>query len=452
MRLLKRFLFASLLLCHFQIARAASDTRLSDQVRFPVEKYQLKNGLTVLIHEDHKMPLLSYQQWFRVGSSHEHPGRTGLAHFFEHLMFKGTKKYPEGQIDRIIQMNGGNFNAFTTEDYTGYYTNLPSNKLELAIDIESDRMRNLLLTEENINSEREVVKEERRMRYDNSLYGSLWLLFKSTMYKTSPYRWPVIGYMEDLNATKIDEFREFYNLNYAPNDAVVVVAGDVKTAEVKKLIEKYYGNIPAKTLPPFKPEPETEQKAPRAAQLERDVQGVTILMAYPGVKAGDPDAYALSMLAEIMSSGTSSRLYKKLVYQNQLATQIGMGSENSQLAGEITVYMGLKPNADASKAMKLVSEELELLKREPVKEDELKKVRNSTLLGAIKGFQTVASKGNSLAYNEIIYGDYNKLFTDLDREAEVSADQIREAAKKYFVADRLTIVKAVPKAPTGSVQ
>ncbi len=425
---------------------------ISEQIKFKVEKYKMANGLTVLIHEDHKMPLLSYQQWFRVGSSHERPTRTGLAHFFEHLMFKGTKKYPEGEIDRLIQKNGGNFNAFTTEDYTGYYTNLPSSQLNLVMDIESDRMRNLILDETSINSEREVVKEERRLRYENSVTGSLWELFRSTMYKTNTYRWPVIGYMADLNATKIDEFREFYNLNYAPNDAVVVIAGDVKTDEVKQLMEKFYGAIPAKVLPPFNPAPEVEQKAPRTAVLERDVQGVTLIVAYPGVKADDPDSYALSMLSEIMSSGASSRLYKDLVYKNQLATQVSMGSENNLLAGEITFFIGFKPNADVPKGLSLLQQEIDRLKTELVTSEEIEKVRNAILLGTIKGLQTVSSKAHSMAYNEITHNDYSYLFTSLDKMSQVTAEQIRDAAKKYFVADKLNIVKVVPKAASGVVR
>lgn len=425
---------------------------ISDQIRFKVEKYKLANGLTVLIHEDHKMPLLSYQQWFRVGSSHEMPGRTGLAHFFEHMMFKGTKKYPEGEIDRLIQMNGGNFNAFTTEDYTGYFANLPSNKLEMMIDIESDRMRNLVLDEKAINSEREVVKEERRMRLENSVAGSLWELFRSTFYKTSPYRWPVIGYMPDLNATKLNEFKDFYTLNYAPNDAVVVVAGDVQPAEVKKLIEKYYGSIAAKKLPEFKPAEETDQKAPRTAQLERDVQGVTALIGYRGPKGNEPDYYPLSFLTEIMTSGTSSRLYKRLVYQSQLATQVSMQAESYQLGGTVTVYVGFKPGADVNKGLAIVNEEIDKLKKDLVTEAEMQKIKNSALLGAIKGLQTVSSKGHLLAYNEIAFNDYNNLFTSIDKLSEVTADQIRTVAQKFFVNEKMNLVKTVPKAVGGGVK
>jgi predicted Zn-dependent peptidase len=258
--------------------------------------------------------------------------------------------------------------------------------------------------------------------------------------------------MADLNATKIEEFREFYNLNYAPNDAVVVIAGDVNSNQVKKMIEKYYGAIAAKTLPPFNPTAEVEQKAPRSADLQKDVQGVTMIMAYPGVKADDPDSYALSMMTEIMSSGTSSRLYKNLVYKNELATGVSMGSEANLLSGEITFYVGLKPNVDVKRVQTLIGQEIEKLKSEPVQEQELEKVRNAMLLNSIKGLQTISSKAHVLAYNEIMHNDYNYLFTSIDKISGVSAAQIQSIAKKYLVPEKLSVVKVVPKAPTEVVQ
>jgi zinc protease len=422
---------------------------VSEQVRFPVEKFQLDNGLTVLIHENHTVPIISYQQWFRVGSSFEKPGRTGLAHFFEHLMFKGTQKYPNGVFDRIIQMNGGNNNAFTTEDYTGYYTNLPSDKLELIIDIESDRMRNLLFEEKEITSEREVVKEERRMRYENSVYGSLFEELRSTVYKTGPYHWPVIGYMADLNATKTEELKTFYNAYYAPNNAVVVVAGDVTVSQVKKLVEKYYGNIKRQELPPFQPPTEVEQKSPRASALEKDVQSVTIAMAYPGVKAGHEDSYALDLMTAAMGSGNSSRLHKRLVYKNQLATQASMSNEADKLSGELNVVVSFVPGADVERGIGLIQQELNQIKRTPISDDELKKVKNEIMLGYVQGLQTMAQRAQSLAQNEIFYGDYKKLFTDLEKYEAVTKDDILRVAKLYILPNKLSTVRIVPKAKAG---
>jgi len=421
----------------------------SDQIRFPVEKYQLPNGLTVLIAEDHKMPLVSYQQWFRVGSSYERPSHTGLAHFFEHLMFKGTAKHPEVQFNALMQANGANFNAFTTEDYTGFYINLPSDKVELAIDIESDRMHNLQFDTGMINSEREVVKEERRMRYENSVSGSLWELFRTTRYKTSPYSWPVIGYMPDLNAMKLEEFREFYQSHYAPNNAVVVVVGDVETKKVKKLIEKYYGPIPSSKLPAFEPTAEAEQKAPRTAKLEKEVQGVSTLIGYPGVKAGDSNQYALDMLADIMSGGPSSRLFKTLVYDSKLATNVSMSAEENKLSGDVVLGLGWVPGANVQKGLTILENELKKVKTDLVSEKEMTKVRNATLLGYVRGLQTVSSKAHALAYNEIVFNDYRELFAQLDKMTDVTREQIRDVANKYLnptITNTVQIVPGVPKA------
>ncbi len=444
--LAKPFFAASLILFVGAFALA----KPSDQIRFPVTKFNLPNGLTVLIAEDHKAPLVSYQQWFRVGSSYESVGHTGLAHFFEHLMFKGTIKHPEVDFNHLMEVNGASFNAFTTEDYTGFYMTLPSSKVELAIDLESDRMHNLQFDNKLINSERQVVEEERRMRYENSVSGALWLLFRSTLYKTSPYHWPVIGYMPDLNAMKLEEFRQWYHNYYAPNNAVVVVVGDVDTIKIKKLIAKYYGAIPPSQLPPFHPTPEAPQMAPRSADEQKDVHGVSMILGYPGVKAGDPDQYALDMLASIMADGPSSRLYKSLIYRGHLATSVWMSSDENRLAGDIAIGIGWNPSAKVQHGVRLIDSEIVKVKTDLVSPDEMTKVRNAALLGYVRGLQTDASKAESLAYNEIMFGDYTQLFTQLDKMSAVTRRDVRRVAKKYLVPSRLSTVQIVPKIGGGS--
>ena len=226
------------------------------QVNLNVEKWTLPNGLTVLFHEDHSVPLVNYQQWFRVGSKDEVVGKTGLAHFFEHLMFRGSKNFPEETFSRVLNSKGANFNASTTMDYTNYYIEAPSSELEYLIRVEADRMRNLTINPSTINPEREVVKEERRSRYENSPEAFQWVILPELMYKNLPYRWPTIGSMKDLNSASVADFQNFYNEFYAPNNAVIVVAGDFKTADAKKWIEKAYGNFAAQELkrPEYKPE------------------------------------------------------------------------------------------------------------------------------------------------------------------------------------------------------
>jgi zinc protease len=229
----------------------------SQSIRFPVEKFKLANGLTVLLNEDHSAPIISYHTWFRVGSKNEEVGYTGIAHLFEHMMFKGAKRYTGEQFDRVLQANGGVNNAFTTHDYTGYYETLPGSKLELVADIEADRMENLQITPENLTSERDVVKEERRFRVDNNPGGVLREALYGTAFKVHPYRWPVIGYMEDISRIDVAKANEFYRTYYAPNNAVLVISGDFDKAEAKRIVEKYYGAIKSQEIPqrPRPPEP-----------------------------------------------------------------------------------------------------------------------------------------------------------------------------------------------------
>jgi zinc protease len=410
-----------------------------------VEKYQLKNGLTVLLHKDDSVPVIAFHQWFRVGSANEKVGRTGLAHFFEHLMFKGTNKYPGKDYEHIVSANGGANNAFTTRDYTGFYTFLPSDKLELVIDIESDRMRNLLFDQKEINSEREVVKEERRMRYENDIFGAMNELLYTTIYKTSQYRWPVIGYMTDLNATSIDELKKFYNTYYAPNNAVVVIAGSFDIAKAKKLIDKYYGGLQSQSIPELKFVAEAPQRAPRQAHLQKDVQGVSASLVYPSEPAGNVNNYALDLASNILGEGPSSRLYKKLVYQDQLATGVAVYNQNEQRAGHLQVSLNLKPGVSLAKVTPIVDREIAKLSNEEVTATELQKVKNQVMMSYVGGLKTIGGKARALAMNEVFFGDYQMLFYDLGRYNAVTTADIQKVARQYFVAQKMTTISVDPK-------
>jgi zinc protease len=443
-------IFVSALLILATPASFAADVPMDpfeQQIRqnLKVEKYKLKNGLTVLLHVDDSVPVIAYHQWFKVGSANEKVGRTGLAHFFEHLMFKGTTKYPGKVYERIVSGNGGANNAFTTRDYTGYYTFLPSDKLELIIDIEADRMRNLLMDEKEIKSEREVVKEERRMRYENDIYGAMNELTFSTIYKTSQYRWPVIGYMADLNATSMKELKEFYNTYYAPNNTIVVLAGAFDPSKAKKLIEKYYGSIESQTIPELKFTPEATQRAPRRARLEKPVQGVTAAYVYPSEAAGHAANYALDLATNILGEGPSSRLYKKLVYQDQIATGVGVYNSNDQRAGRLQVNLNLKPGVSLVKATPVVEREIARMAAEEVTGEELQKVKNQVMMSYVSGLKTINGKARALALNEAYFGDYQMLFYDLGRYNNVTAADIQKAVRDYFVPTKMTTISVEPK-------
>ncbi len=423
---------------------------IGSQIRFPVEKYTLPNGLTVLLTEDHSVPLVSYHTWFRIGSKDEEPGYTGLAHLFEHMMFKGAKRYTGEQFDRILQANGASNNAFTTYDFTGYYEDLPSSKLELVIDIEADRMQNLQVTEENLKSEREVVKEERRFRVDNNPSGILRETLYGVAYRVHPYRWPVIGYMADLNNINLAKSIEFYRQNYAPNNAVIVVSGDFNSADAKKLIEKYYGAIPRQEIKRRERPPEPAVGSSRAQTVYRDVQNAMFAFAYHGPKAGEEEGYALDLLANILARGTSSRLYKRLVYKDQLATSVSAFNYSKMDSGLFEVHVSMKPKQDWGRAQRAIYGEIFRTRNVLVTPSELEMAKNQTMKDYVDGLKTAHGRAEQLMTNEILFGDYTRLFSDIDRYNRVTAEQIRAAAKKYLAPDRSIVAMLRPSKGKGA--
>jgi zinc protease len=414
------------------------------EIRFKVEKYQLPNGLTVLLYEDHTVPLISYQTWFRVGSKNEQVGLTGIAHLFEHMMFKGAKRYSGEQFDSLLQSNGAVNNAFTTNDYTGYYENLPSAKLELVMDLESDRMANLNVTTENLNSERDVVREERRYRVDNNPMGVLRESLFDAAFRVHPYRWPVIGHMEDLANITQPKADEFFKTYYAPNNAVLVVAGDIEPGLTKKLIEKYYAGLKPHDIPNTPRPEEPEQKAPRSQFVSRPVQNVTFSIAFHTPKGGTDDAYALDLLAGIMGTGTSSRMYQRLVYHDQSATSAVTYNMTLQDAGMFEIFVSLKPGADFMKAQRAVYGEIWRPRSKLVDPKELQKAKNQVMKSYVDSLKTIQGKAEALAMNEILYGNYEELFKDLDRYNRVTAQQIKAVAQKYLAPEKSTLVVLRP--------
>jgi zinc protease len=427
------------------IGRQPASADLSAQIRFAVEKLKMPNGLTVLIHEDHSAPIVSYQTWFRVGSKNEEPGYTGIAHLFEHMMFKGAKRYSGEKLEVILQANGAVNNAFTTHDYTGYYENLPSSKLELVMDIESDRMENLQITPENLKSEREVVKEERRFRVDNNPFGTLSESVFGTAYKVHPYHWPVIGYMNDLDNITLEKAVEFYHTYYAPNNAVVVIAGDVDPTDCKRLLNKYYGGIKAQSIPVKTRPNEPQQMGTRSVEVERDVQTHQFAVAYRTPAAGVEDSYALDLLANIMGTGHSSRLYNRVVYQDQLASSVSTNNITLQDSGLFEIVVQMKPGASYYKAQRAIYAEMWRPRSLKISDLELQKVKNQVMKGYVDGLKTVHGRAEALALNEVLFGDYERLFKDLDMYQQVTSEQVKKAAEKYLTAEKSTFALLKPK-------
>lgn len=444
---LREFLLV-LMVCVVPYADAQQDqSSAQDSVRvnLDVEKWVLPNGLTVLLHRDPTVPLVSYQQWFRVGSKDEVPGLTGLAHFFEHLMFKGSEHYSKEVFNRVLNSKGANFNAFTSGDYTGYYINAPTETLEFIIKVEADRMRHLTFNEKEIQTEREVVKEERRVRYENSPEGFLWIALPKLMYKNLPYRWPTIGSMEDLNRAKLSDFKAFYKKYYAPNNAVIVVAGLFDKSQVKEWIREAYGSFEPQKIerPKYKPEPVQTKR--RSETISWKVQGPMMAMAYPTVDVKNDDSYALEILGVILGDGASSRLYRKLVYQDQLATSVSAFSYPQFLAGRMIFTVNMKKGVSPTTVRKLIENELRMIINKGVTSRELEKAKNQILTGQVNMLKKISGRARALAYNEIMFGDYTRLFTDLERYLAVTGKDVQRVTKKYLQPQKENIVIVQPE-------
>ena len=421
-------------------------------VHFDVEKEVLANGLTVLYHVDRSVPLVSYHTWFKVGSKDEKRGLTGIAHLFEHMMFKGSKKYSGDQFDLILQSNGATNNAFTTQDYTGYYIDAPSTKLELLMDIESDRMATLKIDKAALDSEREVVKEEKRFRVDDNPMGLLWQGIFATAFRQHPYKNPVIGTMEDLGNVTVDIAQNFHRTFYSPSNAILVIAGDFELGAAKKLVQKYYGSIPKQTVTRVEHPKEPEQQAPRSTFIRRDVKGWTFAINYPAPEAGSDDSYALDLLSAIMGRGPSSRLYKRLVYKEQWATSASVSNNTMQDAGLFQIFVTMKPAAKPAEAQsqflaaqRSIYGEMWRPRNLNVSNVELERARNQMIMAQIESLKTLHGKAEALAVNETMFGDYKRVFTDLDRYLKVTPVQIRKAASKYLSPERSNLVVVRPK-------
>jgi zinc protease len=428
-----------------------ADFKLSDQkvtlpkVQFPVEKYKLKNGLTVLLVEDSSVPLVSYHTWFKVGSRDEQLGVTGAAHMLEHMMFKGAKKYSGKDFDRILHENGITNNAFTSNDFTGFYQNLPSSKLELMMDLDSDRLRSLKLDPNDLTSELQVVGEERRWRVDNNPVGLLRENFMATLFQVHPYKWPVIGWMQDIQSYTSDKLRFFYDQFYVPNNAVLVIVGDLKIPQTKRLIEKYYGPLKSKEIPPKKFPVEPAKTQPVRQELKGKVQAATLMIGFPGVSARDESSYALDVLATVLAGGPFSRLHKLLVQADKSAMYVGASNETGIDPMAFMFWISLKPSVSVAISEKIVEQEILKLQKDLIAQDELVRAKNQIIKDWIDSVRTNDGKAEALAQHEIIFGDFSELFQFLDKISAVSAENVRTVAKTYLNLEKKVTSVLIPQ-------
>jgi len=402
------------------------------------------NGLKVLLKEEHKSPVVTFQIWYKVGSRNEKLGTTGISHLLEHMMFKGAEKYGPKQFSQVVQRNGGNDNAFTSKNYTAYFENFASDRISISLDLESDRMRNLLLDPKEFLSEREVVKEERRMRTDDDPTNTMVEQMTASAFIAHPYQWPVIGWMADIDAITRDDLYDHYRRYYAPNNATIVVAGDFDTKTLLPLIEKYFGGIPRGPAIPRVGAVEPRQLGERRIVVRKQAELPAVFAGYhtPDMKHGD--SAALEVLQGILSSGKSSRLYMSLVYEKQIAMYAGGDYDNiSNDPNLFYVYAGVMPGKSTDEVETALYAEIDKLKTTLVTDEELQKAKNQIESAFIMSQDSVFYQAMLLGQLETV-ANWKLLETYVSTISSVTKDEVRRVAQTYFSEDNRTVGILVP--------
>ena len=418
----------------------------SQMNKLSFEQYTLDNGLQVILHQDKTTPIVAVSVMYHVGSKNENPERTGFAHFFEHLMFEGSENLQRGDFDKYVQNAGGNLNANTSWDRTYYYEILPSNQLALGLWLESERMLHARVDEKGIETQREVVKEERRQRIDNQPYGSIIEETFKRAYKVHPYRWPIIGSMAHLEAAEEEDYKQFYKDFYVPNNAVLSIAGDIDIEETKKLIEQYFGEIPKSAQPVYRPrlvEPSLTSEI--RDTVYDNIQLPAVIQAYRIPAQGTKDFYAVDMVSRILSNGESSRLYRALVDEQQKALFVG----NFPIAMEdpgVTLSFGISNmGVDVYELEKAINAEVDKVQNELITEREFEKLRNQIESEFVTSNSRVAGIAESLATYHMFFGDANLINTEIDRYLAVTREDIQNAARKFLVKNNRIVLHYLPK-------
>lgn len=409
------------------------------------ERFELSNGLRVILSEDHSSPIIGYAIYYNVGSRNEVKGRTGFAHLFEHMMFQGSENVPRNMHHMWIGRAGGNDNGSTSQDRTNYFATIPSNQLEIILWLESDRMKSLKITKENFENQRATVKEEKKQSYDNQPYSEGRAKLYELVFESFPYRHTVIGSMEDLDAATVEDAQEFFNTYYAPNNAVLAIVGDFNPAEAKRLVEKYFGTIPARIPPPtvIINEPEREMEK-RLTLVDKYANIPALFVGYGIPKRGEKDSYALDLLGDILFSGESSRMFQKLVREKEVAVSVSGGANSMRGAGIFTMNIMIRPDKKPEEALVLALEEIEKIKKEPVNPDELKKAKARLKTSFINRLESKLSRAMLLCEFELYDGDANLLNFELDKYMAVTEKDISYVAEKYLTKKNRSVVTVLP--------
>jgi len=431
-------------LCLLAALLGLTSTIYTQEVKF--EEYDLNNGMHVILHQDNSAPVVTTSVMYHVGAKDENPERTGFAHFFEHLLFEGTKNIPKGEWFTIVTSNGGSNNANTTDDRTYYYEVFPSNNVELGLWMESERLLHPVINQDGVDTQNEVVKEEKRLRVDNSPYGKFLEMIKLNMFKKHPYKGTTIGKMEHLDAATLEEFQAFNAKFYVPNNAVLVVAGDINVAEVKVMIENYFGPIPrGNDIERNFPKEDPINAPMRAKAYDSNIQIPAIMAAYRTPSFKERDSYVLSMISTYLSDGKTSKLYKKIVDDKKMALQVGAINLSQEDYGTYILY-GL-PLGDVSldDLVAEMDEEILKLKNNLISERDYQKIQNKFENNFVSSNSSFEGIANSLARYYMLYGDVNLINNEIDIYRSITREEIQSVANKYLNADQRLLLEYLPE-------
>jgi zinc protease len=444
MRRVSKFLFP-LVVC--ALAVLSTQAQAPRNVRVDFTETTLKNGLRVITVEDHSAPVVALSITYNVGSRNEREGRTGFAHLFEHMMFKGSENVGSGEYYMLIFNNGGNMNGTTNEDRTNYFAVLPANQLDLALFLESDRMKSLAITKENLDNQRNAVQEERRLGVDNQPYGKSSERQQELLYDNFAYKHSVIGSMDDLNAATVEDVAAFFKMYYAPNNATLVLVGDFKTPEALAKIHSSFESIPRQPDPPAVDMAEPQQKAERRDTLS-DVlaRAPRVDLAYKAVAGNTADFYALQVLAAVLQSGQSSRLYQKLVKEKEMVTNVGGFMDEKRGVGAFYSNATLRPGVKTEDVEAAIYAEIERLKKEPIADWELQKAKNTTRRNLINGLQSSLLRAITIGQYAVYYNDPSLINTRLEKVAAVTKEDVQRVGNKYLLDTNRTVVITMPQA------
>jgi zinc protease len=430
------------LLCALGIA--VSPVRAQSQ-EFPVSTRTLKNGMKVLVQPDHSIPNVALYIFYRIGSRNERPGTTGLSHFFEHMMFNGAKKYGPGELDKVMEANGGSNNAYTTQNVTVYQDWFPRSALSLIYDIESDRIRDLTFDPKKVASEREVVASERRLSVDNDNFGLLDEQLWATAFIAHPYQWPVVGWMSDIEHWTMDDLKHHFEMGYSPSNATMVVVGDISPDEIFQLCEKFIEPILSHAPPPPVTTLEPEQRGERRLVLRKPAELPLLMIGYHIPQTKDSDYFALNILRSVLFQGESSRMYQRLVDKDQLALDVSSAVQPAFDPTLAIITAQPRQGVDPQTCEKAIYEELEKVMGAQISDQELEKAKNNRLVEFYKEMRTISGRANTIGTYEVFMGDYNKLFDAAKNYSAVTKEDVQRVSKKYFGANNRTVAMLLPE-------